>query len=433
MRGKIIKSIAGFYEVRTGEEVYRCRAKGIFRALGKKPLVGDDVEIDITDTVSVPMEGNVCALLPRKNELVRPNVANVDQALLIFAITHPAPSYNMLDRFLITMQERELDAILCFSKRDIATREEIDELRETYEACGCKVLFISSFIPESLGGVREILRGKTTVLTGPSGAGKSTLINTLCPAANMQTGELSRKISRGKNTTRHVELLSVEDLNGTAGPAPDSEGTYLVDTPGFTSLWVQDIEADKLHYYYPEFAKWEPDCRFNGCIHINEPDCAVKAALARGQISRIRYQNYCEIYEDLRGRKPVYGKKGIYPDIRVPLVVLQKDIVVRLVLFYQSIFKQQGLELGADEYRIEVVDLLYHGGDFGKMGASEIGAHPVSESLGFADIYYIAFRVHHKIDSGGLRKAVGFPAQKLMCHDRLPPILTRRARLRHVR
>ena len=299
MRGKIIKSIAGFYEVHTGSEIYRCRAKGIFRALGKKPLVGDDVEIDITDTVSVPMEGNVRALLPRKNELVRPNVANVDQALLIFAITHPAPSYNMLDRFLITMQERELDAVLCFTKRDIATEEEIRELRETYEACGCTVLFISSFIQESLGEVREILRGKTTVLTGPSGAGKSTLINTLCPSANMQTGELSRKIRRGKNTTRHVELLSV-----------GGEDTYLVDTPGFTSLWVQDIEADRLHYYYPEFARWEPDCRFHGCIHVNEPDCAVKAALSRGEISRIRYQNYCEIYEELRSRKPVYNKKG---------------------------------------------------------------------------------------------------------------------------
>ena len=307
MRGKIIKSIAGFYEVHTGDEVYRCRAKGIFRALGKKPLVGDDVEIDITDTVSIPKEGNVRALLPRKNELVRPNVANVDQALLIFAITHPAPSYNMLDRFLITMQERELDAILCFNKRDIATEEEIRELRETYEACGCRVLFISGLMPESLQEVRDILRGKTTVLTGPSGAGKSTLINTLCPGANMQTGELSRKIRRGKNTTRHVELLSIEEDSEKSGAA--HEGTYLVDTPGFTSLWVQDIEPDRLHYYYPEFAEWEPDCRFNGCIHINEPDCAVKAALERGEISRIRYRNYCEIYDELRGRRPVYKKQ----------------------------------------------------------------------------------------------------------------------------
>lgn len=297
MKGKIIKSIAGFYEVHTGECIYRCRAKGIFRALGKKPLVGDDVEIDITDRVSVPMEGSVRALLPRKKELVRPNVANVDQALLIFAITHPAPSYNMLDRFLITMQERELDAVLCFNKRDMATEEEIRELRETYEACGCTVLFISSFIPDSLTRVRQILQGKTTVLTGPSGAGKSTLINALCPDANRQTGELSRKIRRGKNTTRHVELLAA------------GEDTYLVDTPGFTSLWIQDIEPDRLHCYYPEFDRWEPECRFSGCIHINEPDCAVKAALARGEISRIRYKNYCEIYEELRGRRPVYVKK----------------------------------------------------------------------------------------------------------------------------
>ena len=297
MKGKIIKSIAGFYEVHTPEAVYRCRAKGIFRALGKKPLVGDDVEIDITDTVSVPMEGNVRALFPRKNELVRPNVANVDQALLLFAITHPAPSYNMLDRFLITMQERKLDAILCFNKKDIASPEEISELRQTYEACGCTVLFISSYIPESLEEIRGILRGKTTVLTGPSGAGKSTLINVLCPGANMQTGELSRKIRRGKNTTRHVELLAA------------GKDTYLVDTPGFTSLWLQDIEPDRLHCYYPEFEQWERDCRFSGCVHINEPDCAVKDALARGQISRIRYRNYCELYDELRGRRPVYTKK----------------------------------------------------------------------------------------------------------------------------
>lgn len=304
MKGKIIKSIAGFYEVQAGKDVYRCRAKGIFRALGQKPLVGDDVMIDVTDTVSVPMEGNVTRLLPRKNSLVRPNVANVDQALLIFAITHPAPSYNMLDRFLITMHERELDAILCFTKRDIATDGEIRELRDAYEACGCRVLFISSFQPDSLIGLREILRGRTTVLTGPSGAGKSTLVNILCPDANMQTGELSPKIRRGRNTTRHVELLCVDAAEPDAGG-----GTFLVDTPGFTSLWVQEIEPDRLHYYYPEFEKWEPDCRFNGCIHMNEPDCAVKMALSRGEISRIRYRNYCEIYDELRGRRPVYVKK----------------------------------------------------------------------------------------------------------------------------
>ena len=298
MKGKIIKSIAGFYEVHTGEDIYRCRARGVFRALGVKPLVGDDVEIEITDTVSVPMEGNVVRLLPRRNELVRPNVANVDQALLIFAITHPAPSYNMLDRFLITMNQRNLPAILCFNKQDLATEQEIRELRETYESCGCRVLFVSVLSPDTLGEVRSILRGKTTVLTGPSGVGKSTLINTICPGARMQTGELSRKISRGKNTTRHVELLTGE------------QDTYLVDTPGFTSLYLMDLEAEDLRHYYPEFEEYEGKCRFDGCVHRKEPGCAVHMALEQGKISRIRYRNYCELYEELKGRKPDYSKKS---------------------------------------------------------------------------------------------------------------------------
>ena len=297
LKGKIIKSIAGFYEVHTGSDIYRCRARGVFRALGVKPLVGDDVEIEVTDTVSVPMEGNVTRLLPRKNELVRPNVANVDQALLIFAITHPAPSYNMLDRFLITMNQRGLPAILCFNKQDLATEEEIGELRQTYESCGCKVLFVSVLSPETLGELRQILEGKTTVLTGPSGVGKSTLINTVIPGARMQTGELSRKISRGKNTTRHVELLAA------------GGDTYLVDTPGFTSLYLMDMEAEELRHYYPEFEKHEGKCRFGGCVHRKEPGCAVREALEAGKISRIRYENYCELYEEIRSRKPDYNTK----------------------------------------------------------------------------------------------------------------------------
>jgi len=296
-KGKIIKSIAGFYEVHTGENIYRCRARGVFRALGVKPLVGDDVEIEVTDTVSVPMEGNVIRLLPRKNELVRPNVANVDQALLIFAITHPAPSYNMLDRFLITMSKRDLPAVLCFNKQDLATEEEIRELRETYEACGCIVLFVSVLSPDTLTQLKEILRGKTTVLTGPSGVGKSTLINTICPGARMETGELSRKISRGRNTTRHVELLAGE------------EETFLVDTPGFTSLYLMDIKAEELRYYYPEFSEYEGKCRFDGCVHRKEPGCAVRKALEEGKISRIRYGNYCELFDELKNRKEDYSSK----------------------------------------------------------------------------------------------------------------------------
>ncbi len=298
MRGKIIKSIAGFYEVHTGKEMYRCRARGVFRALGEKPLVGDDVEFEITDRLSTPMEGNVTFLYPRKNELIRPYVANVDQALLIFAITHPAPSYNMLDRFLISMSRRDLDAVLCFNKKDLAGEEEIRQLKETYEACGCRVLFISTFDEDSLAPLWEILRGRTTVLTGPSGVGKSTLINRICPEANMETGELSRKIRRGKNTTRHVEILA------------SKEDTYLVDTPGFTSLWLIDVEADELRDYYHEFDQYACDCKFGaGCAHLSEPGCAVRAAKEAGAISPIRYKNYRELFQELRDRKPTYRKK----------------------------------------------------------------------------------------------------------------------------
>ena len=296
MDGKIIKSIAGFYEVHTPEAIYRCRARGLFRALGVKPLVGDDVEIEVTDTVSDPMEGNVIRLKPRRNELVRPNVANVDQALLLFAITHPAPSYNMLDRFLISIAIRKLPAILCFNKQDLATEEEIRELREAYEACGCKVLFTSAHEPDSLTALAECLTGKTTVLTGPSGVGKSTLINMICPGARMQTGELSRKIHRGRNTTRHVELLA------------GGGDTYLVDTPGFTSLYLTDVEPEDLRYYYPEFTPYEGKCRFSTCVHMKEPDCAVRDAVEAGAVSRIRYQNYRELMEELRSRKPDYRK-----------------------------------------------------------------------------------------------------------------------------
>lgn len=292
--GKIIKSIAGFYEVYSGGTIYRCRAKGVFRALKQKPLVGDDVQIDITDTVSEPKEGNVIALLPRRNDLIRPNVANVDQALLLFAITNPAPSCNMLDRFLISMELRGIPAILCFNKQDLAIADQIRELNEVYGNCGCRLLFITTRNPESMDAVREVLRGRTTVVTGPSGAGKSSLINFLCPGAKMETGELSRKIARGKNTTRHVELLHA------------GEDTFLVDTPGFTSLYLQDVEADHLKDYYPEFTRYAKDCRFQGCNHLMEPDCAVKKALRNGEISRIRYTSYTEIYAELKDRKAVY-------------------------------------------------------------------------------------------------------------------------------
>ncbi len=303
MQGKIIKGIAGFYYIETHDaRIYECKAKGIFRKDNVKPLVGDNVMIDIIDEEN--KKGNITKILPRKNRLLRPPVANVDQAVILFAIVKPDPNYNLLDRFLIMMRQQNLSVIICFNKQDIATQEEQQELYNAYEKCGYKVLFISVKEEKGLDELKELLRGKTTTLAGPSGVGKSSLLNKLVPDALMQTGELSRKIDRGKNTTRHSELFYVSELS------QGDEETYLFDTPGFTSLNLNDVTTDNLMQYYPEFEEFEPECRFGGCSHIAEPDCGVKNALSEGKISAVRYENYKIIYEDLKNARPDYSKKA---------------------------------------------------------------------------------------------------------------------------
>ena len=299
MQGRIVKGIAGFYYVNTGSErVYECKAKGIFRKDGIKPLVGDDVNIEIIDEEGGI--GNITEILPRRNMLIRPPVANVDQAVVLFAIVKPDPNYNVLDKFLIQMRRNNLPVIICFNKQDIATKEEQQELMDAYEKCGYEVIFISVHEGAGLDVLCEKLRGKTSVVAGPSGVGKSSLLNKLHPEAEMETGELSRKIARGRNTTRHSEMFFVSALSD------DKEKTYILDTPGFTSLALKDITAEELPQYYPEFEPYEPFCRFGGCSHIAEPDCGVKTALENGEISRVRYDNYRIIYEELKNQKPVY-------------------------------------------------------------------------------------------------------------------------------
>lgn len=289
MRGKIIKGIAGFYYVHTAAGIAECKAKGIFRKEQIKPLVGDVVEIELTDREK--MLGNITDILPRKNMLIRPAAANIDQALVIFAIVKPDPNYNLLDRFLITMEKQKIPCIICFNKKDIATEEERNELMAAYCGCGYEVLFVSGTKEQGIEEIRGCLEGKTTVVAGPSGVGKSTIINALCPQANMETGEISRKIERGKHTTRHAQLFAL------------SENTYICDTPGFTSLSLFDMEKEELQSFYPEFAKYEKNCRFGGCAHINEPVCGVKKALEEAKISRVRYNNYVLLYEELKNRK----------------------------------------------------------------------------------------------------------------------------------
>ena len=290
MQGKIIKGIAGFYYVHVVESgLYECKAKGIFRKEKMKPLVGDIVEIDILDETE--KKGNITEIIERKNELIRPAVANIDQALVVFAVTKPKPHFNLLDRFLIMMESKGIPVVLCFNKKDIATEPEIQELKDIYEKCGYQIVFTSALEEENTEELKDLLHGKTTAIAGPSGVGKSSLINIFQPNANMETGSISEKIERGKHTTRHSELIWIED------------NTYIMDTPGFSSLYTNEFEKEELKYYFTEFSEYEGRCRFLGCDHIHEPGCAVKQALDEGKIHPVRYANYLEMYNELKEKR----------------------------------------------------------------------------------------------------------------------------------
>ena len=290
MQGKIVKGIAGFYYVHVAESgIYECKAKGAFRNQKVKPLVGDNVRLEVLDEEQ--KKGNIEEILPRKNELIRPAVANIDQALVIFAAAKPKPNFNLLDRFLILMQYQKVPAVVCFNKQDMVDAEELQLLKNTYESAGYQVIFTSAAKEEGIQAVRDLLKGKTTTVAGPSGVGKSSLINLLSPEAEMETGDISRKIERGKHTTRHSELFALD------------ENTFICDTPGFSSIYLPEMEKEELGIYFPESAEYEPFCRFQGCAHIHEPGCGVKEALEEKKISPIRYDNYKLLYEELKDKR----------------------------------------------------------------------------------------------------------------------------------
>ncbi|PHU35873.1 ribosome small subunit-dependent GTPase A [Pseudobutyrivibrio ruminis] len=286
MQGKIIKGIAGFYYVYVvGSGVYECKAKGAFRKDKIKPLVGDDVEIDIISEEE--KTGNVISIGPRKSELIRPAVANVDQALLIFATKNPEPNLNLLDRFLCMMEEQDVPVVICFNKDDLVDDDFQKQIRDTYERAGYKVIFTSAKNEEGIDKIKEVLKGKTSTVAGPSGVGKSSIVNLLTEGHSMETGEVSAKIGRGKHTTRHSELLYLGD------------DTYIMDTPGFSSLFVPKCDPVELYSLFPEFIEPEQHCRFGGCVHYKEPGCGVKEAVEKGEIAASRYENYLQIYSEM--------------------------------------------------------------------------------------------------------------------------------------
>ncbi len=290
MQGKIIKGIAGFYYVHCAHsKIYECKAKGIFRYKNIKPLVGDDVEIDVISEEEAT--GNIVRVLERKNALIRPEVANIDQALIVFAIKSPTPNLNLLDRFLVMMETQDIPCVIAFSKSDLANDDEIRKLCGIYEKAGYQCLSISTLEDNNINAIEKIIAGKTTALAGPSGVGKSTLLNRLVPEANMETGDISKKIERGKHTTRHSEIFHA------------GENSYILDTPGFSSMYVNHFEKEELRFYFPEFEPYLGMCKFHGCVHVNEPGCKVKEALEHGEISKSRYDNYILLYEELKNIK----------------------------------------------------------------------------------------------------------------------------------
>lgn len=290
MKGKIVKGISGFYYVHVAETgIYECKAKGIFRNQKIKPLVGDDVEIVVLDKEK--RIGNVEKILPRTRELIRPAVANIDMALVIFAAAKPDPNFNLLDRFLCMMEYQKVPVTICFNKCDLVTEEQREVLRKIYELAGYELLFTSAKTQENVEKLKSVLQGKMTAVAGPSGVGKSSLINDLQDAVQMQTGGISDKIERGKHTTRHSQII------------PIAENTYIMDTPGFSSMDLPGFSKEDLWTCYPEFVRFEPGCRFIRCSHIGEPDCGVKTALAEGKISQVRYDNYVQLYQEMKNMR----------------------------------------------------------------------------------------------------------------------------------
>jgi len=284
-KGTIVKGIGGFYYVDTQTGVYECRARGKFRREKVTPLVGDFVEISILDEAN--KKGSLDVILPRKNELLRPRVANVEQAVIVFAAQSPPINLDLLDRFIILIEQQSLEVLICINKIDLDINEDYKKIVATYREAGFRVVEISADKGINVDLLKEELKGRISVFAGPSGVGKSSLINSINAGLNLSTGVLSTKIDRGKHTTRHVELMQL------------FENSFIVDSPGFTSLAFENISTMDLQFYFREFEPYINNCRFTGCSHIKEIECAVKEHVGE-TISQKRYDRYVTIYNELK-------------------------------------------------------------------------------------------------------------------------------------
>ncbi|SNR90721.1 ribosome biogenesis GTPase [Anaerovirgula multivorans] len=290
IKGRLIKGIGGFYYVDAAGEIFECKARGIFRQMKVTPLVGDYVEISILDQEN--KKGVLEKILERKTELIRPTVANVDQAVIVFAVTQPEPNLLLLDRFLILAEKEELDIVICLNKTDLVEEDQhFKKILDIYHTTGYRILLTNYKNEDSIVQLKEVLTNKTNVFAGPSGVGKSTLLNKIHPGLKLETGVISKKTSRGKHTTRHAELISI------------GNNSWVVDTPGFSSLSIDFMEAEELPHFFPEFSPYLEECRFSSCRHIDEPKCGIKEALKTGSISEERYNNYLQFIEEIRSSR----------------------------------------------------------------------------------------------------------------------------------
>ncbi|MGG7163653.1 ribosome small subunit-dependent GTPase A [Clostridium ihumii] len=287
MEGIIVKGIGGLYYVKCEDKLYTCKARGKFRHNKLSPMIGDYVKISIDGE-----DGVIEEIYDRKSELIRPVVANVTQAFIVFAFRHPDLNRDLLSKFLLLCEYNNLKSIICFNKMDLEN-EEIDKVREELESAGYEVLYLEAKNNVGLEKLKDKIKGNISVFCGPSGVGKSTILNKFLGREFMETGEISNKLKRGKHTTRHSELVEFED-------------GLLVDTPGFSSLELDFIPKDELQYCFREFDKYRDGCKFNNCMHYKEPNCAVKEAVQDGKIHSSRYEFYIKTLEEImscRGNK----------------------------------------------------------------------------------------------------------------------------------